>query len=88
MMEATGLDEATVRDEVDRYVVTPGQAVAYGVGLAKLLELREHAQEALGAGFSLAEFHQAVLSSGSVPLPVLEEIVEDLIATRLSAEAL
>ena len=56
MMDATGLSEATVRDEVDRYVVQPGQATAYGVGLYKLLELRDHARAALGARFDVAEF--------------------------------
>ncbi len=82
MIETTGLDEATVHDEVDRYVVTPGQAVAYGVGLYKLLELRERAQESLGPAFDLAQFHQAVLSCGSVPFSVLEEAVDEFIAAR------
>ncbi len=87
MMEATGLAEATVRDEVERYIVTPGQAVAYGVGFYKFLELRERAHRTLGAAFDLAEFHAAVLAYGSVPLPVLEEIVDDFVASRLPATA-
>ena len=82
MIQATGLDEAAVRDEVERYIVTPGQAVAYGVGFYKLLELRERAREALGDAFDLTQFHEAVLSCGSVPLPVLEEVVDDYIASR------
>ncbi len=85
MIEATGLDEATVRDEVDRYVVTPGQAVAYAVGFCKLLDLRERARQALGDAFDLVQFHQAVLSCGSVPLPVLEEAVDDYIASHLAS---
>ena len=87
MMQATGLAEATVRDEVERYIVTPGQAVAYGVGFFKFLELRERARQALGPAFDLAEFHDAILAYGSVPLPVLEEIVDDFIVSHLPAPA-
>lgn len=81
LIDATGLSEATVRDEVDRYVVQPGQAVAYGVGLYRLLDLRAKAEEALGEAFDLARFHEAVLSCGSVPLSVLEDVVEAFIAS-------
>ncbi len=87
LLDATGLSEATVRDEVDRYVVQPGQAVAYGVGLYRLLELRERAREALGPAFDLALFHEAVLAWGSVPLPVLEGLVDDFIASRAREDA-
>ena len=85
MMETTGLAEDTVRDEVERYIVTPGQAVAYTVGLVKILELRDRARKALGPAFDLAQFHAAVLAYGSVPLPVLEEIVDEFIAERTTA---
>jgi uncharacterized protein (DUF885 family) len=79
MMETTGLAEDTVRDEVERYIVAPGQAVAYTVGLVKILELRDRARQALGPTLDLAQFHAAVLAYGSVPLPVLEEIVDEFI---------
>jgi uncharacterized protein (DUF885 family) len=72
LMETTGLAEDTVRDEVERYIVAPGQAVAYTVGLVKILELRDRARQALGPAFDLAQFHAAVLAYGSVPLPILE----------------
>jgi uncharacterized protein (DUF885 family) len=85
MMETTGLAENTVRDEVERYIVTPGQAVAYTVGLVKILELRNRAREALGPAFDLAKFHAAVLAYGSVPLPILEELVDEFIAERTTA---
>jgi uncharacterized protein (DUF885 family) len=85
MMETTGLAEDTVRDEVERYIVTPGQAVAYTVGLVKILELRNRARQALGPAFDLAQFHAAVLAYGSVPLPVLEEILDDFIVERTTA---
>lgn len=80
MIDATGLSEATVRDEVDRYIVAPGQATAYGVGLYTLLDLRDRARAALGAAFDLAEFHRVVLSCGSVPFSILEEVVDDYVA--------
>jgi uncharacterized protein (DUF885 family) len=79
MMETTGLAEDTVRDEVERYIAAPGQAVAYTVGLVKIRELRDRARQALGPAFDLAQFHAAVLAYGSVPLPVLEEIVDEFI---------
>jgi uncharacterized protein (DUF885 family) len=79
LMETTGLAEDTVRDEVERYIVTPGQAVTYTVGLVKILELRNRAREALGPAFDLAQFHAAVLAYGSVPLSILEEVVDKFI---------
>jgi uncharacterized protein (DUF885 family) len=85
MMETTGLAEDTVRNEVERYIVAPGQAVAYTVGLVKILELRDRARKALGPAFDLAQFHAAVLAYGSVPLPILEELVDEFIAERTTA---
>ncbi|MCX6099304.1 MAG: DUF885 domain-containing protein [Candidatus Bipolaricaulota bacterium] len=87
MMETTGLAEDTVRDEVERYIAAPGQAVAYTVGLVKILELRDRARQALGPAFDLAQFHAAVLAYGSVPLPVLEEIVDEFIGERAAASS-
>ena len=66
--------------EVDRYVVNPGQACAYMIGELKILELREKAKKALGNLFSLTAFHDAVLSTGTVPLGVLEEQIDRYIA--------
>jgi len=79
LMETTGLAEDTVRDEVERYIAIPGQAVTYTVGLVKILELRDRARQALGPAFDLAQFHAAVLAYGAVPLPVLEEIIDEFI---------
>lgn len=61
--------------EVDRYIVYPGQACAYYIGLRKLLELRDAAREKLGARFDIRFFHDIVLGNGSLPLPVLEQVV-------------
>jgi uncharacterized protein (DUF885 family) len=66
--------EATV-SEVERYIVMPGQACAYKIGMLKLLELREQAQQRLGSGFDLKKFHNVVLKDGSMPLEILEETI-------------
>jgi len=61
--------------EVERYVVNPGQACAYMIGMLRILALRDEARAALGAKFSLPAFHDVVLKTGSVPLDVLGEVV-------------
>jgi len=66
--------------EVERYVVWPGQACSYKMGMIKILELRAKAKAGLGDRFSLKEFHNAILRAGNVPLPVLEEVVADYVA--------
>jgi uncharacterized protein (DUF885 family) len=67
-------------NEVDRYIVWPGQACAYTIGRLKIMELREKAKEELGSKFDLKDFHMTVLENGSLPLDLLEEIVDDYIA--------
>jgi uncharacterized protein (DUF885 family) len=67
-------------EEVDRYVVWPGQATAYMIGMLRIVELREKAKAALGPKFSLPAFHDAVLGAGSVPLDVLGQVVDGWIA--------
>ena len=62
--------------EVERYVVLPGQACAYMIGQLKIIQLREKAQAALGDRFSMREFHNTVLGTGSVPLELLERQVD------------
>ncbi len=82
MMDNTGMAEADVTAEVERYFVDPGQALAYKVGMLKILALREHAKQELGAKFDLKQFHNEVLSHGALPLSVLERVVNDWIARR------
>ncbi len=77
LVENTGLPYQQMAYEVTRYIAWPGQATCYEVGLLKLLELRRAAQERLGEGFDLKEFHRAVLQLGSLPLDVLESNLED-----------
>lgn len=62
--------------EIDRYIVLPGQATSYAIGMLKIVELRERAKQALGTKFQLTRFHDVVLGSGPVPLPLLEENVD------------
>ncbi len=70
------IDYGIEASEIDRYVVNPGQACAYMLGQLKIVELRDKAQKALGAKFSPKAFHNAVLMTGTVPLPILERQVE------------
>lgn len=62
--------------EVDRYIVYPGQACAYYIGMRKILELRETVKKKLGARFDIKRFHDTILGNGSVPLAVLEQVVD------------
>jgi uncharacterized protein (DUF885 family) len=69
-------------NEVDRYIIWPGQALAYLTGKLEILRLRDEARRALGGGFALPAFHGAVLDSGSLPMPVLEEKIRFWTASR------
>lgn len=80
MNEALGDPSGSFAHEVDRYIVLPGQATGYMIGMLKILELRQHAVDQLGDQFDLREFHNVVLGNGSLPLEVLEDLVEDYIA--------
>ena len=78
----TALSRHEIRTETDRYISWPGQALSYKIGQLKIRELRERAEEELGADFDIRLFHDAVLRNGSVPLPVLEQLIEDFIAEQ------
>ncbi|WP_372895568.1 DUF885 family protein [Stieleria sp.] len=79
MQENTALSEHNIVAEVDRYIGWPGQALGYKVGELFITELRERAETQLGDAFDVRQFHDAVLSSGSIPLPVLERKIERFI---------
>lgn len=83
MLRNTGMVESDVVAEVERYFVMPGQALAYKVGMTKLLELRDLARSELGEQFDIREFHRVVLTNGSVPLDILEDLVKRYIAAKL-----
>ncbi|MBW8182453.1 DUF885 domain-containing protein [Shewanella nanhaiensis] len=76
----TGMAETDVISEIERYIVMPGQATSYKVGMMKILALREKAKLALGERFNLKDFHDVVLKNGPVPLDILERLVDKYIA--------
>jgi uncharacterized protein (DUF885 family) len=82
MMDNTGMAESDVTAEIERYFVDPGQALAYKAGMLKILELREKAKQALGPKFTLAGFHDQVLTHGALPLALLERVIDEWIKQK------
>lgn len=82
MQENSSMADSDIVAEVERYIVMPGQALAYKIGQFKISELRERAEEELGDRFDIREFHTQVLIDGELPLPVLEEKIERWIAAQ------
>lgn len=78
-----GEDQA--RAETRRYIVNPGQATAYKIGMIRILQLRDQAKTALGPKFDIKAFNDTVIASGSLPLSVLEQRIKDWIAERKAA---
>jgi len=78
----SAIDEVEVQSETDRYIVWPGQALAYKIGQLKILELRERAKRELGPKFDIRQFHDEVLGAGALPLDVLERRVDGWIGTE------
>ena len=83
MVENTGMNTSEVITEIERYIVMPGQACAYKVGMMKILELRAKAKQALGELFDIRDFHDVVLKNGAVPLDILEIFVDNYISDTL-----
>ena len=79
MKKITGMSDTEVVTEIERYIVWPGQACSYKVGMLKILDLRQKAQKELGNNFDIKAFHSAVLDHGEPPLFVVEDFVEEMI---------
>ena len=75
MREKTGMPETDVVAEIERYLVMPGQALAYKVGMNTIVRLREDAKSQLGPKFDIRRFHDVVLTGGSMPMALLEQRV-------------
>ena len=81
-MEAhTASAHESIVSEIERYIVMPGQACAYKIGEIKIVELRDRARKALGDKFDLRQFHDVVLKNGSMPLNLLERVVDAYISS-------
>jgi uncharacterized protein (DUF885 family) len=85
MVENAGINEGFAAAEVDRYIVTPGQALGYKIGELKIKELRAKAQAALGDKFDIRHFHNALLDDGPLPLTLLEKRIDEWIAAQAAA---
>lgn len=85
MAANTGMAMSDVVAEIERYIVMPGQACAYKIGMIEILRLREEAKAALGERFDLRDFHDLVLKTGAVPLTILRQVVEKWVAEKRAA---
>jgi len=85
MKAKTGMSDTECRVEIERYIVWPGQALSYKVGMIKILELRQKAMDALGDNFNIKDFHSAILDHGIPPLFVVEQKVDEMIEEALNS---
>ncbi len=82
MSSVTGESEREVTAEIERYMVMPGQACGYKIGMIKLLELREKMKQRMGADFDIKEFHDLILENGAMPLYILENYLDRMLQKR------
>jgi len=82
MAENTPNPIGNITNEVERYVVFPGQATAYLIGKNRILEMRRNAEAALGEDFDIRAFHDQVLANGPLPLVILEEQINAWVTSQ------
>jgi uncharacterized protein (DUF885 family) len=83
MYENTGSLLSDVETEVERYIVMPGQACSYKMGMIQILEMRQKAIDALGENFRIADFHDVIISNGAMPMSLLGIEVDKYIERKL-----
>jgi uncharacterized protein (DUF885 family) len=83
MLQNTAASEFEIGNEVDRYITWPAQALAYKIGEIRIRALRDKAQRALGNDFDIRRFHDTVIGNGSVPIAVLDELIDEWIENEL-----
>ncbi|CAI8153006.1 MAG: Uncharacterised protein [Pseudidiomarina mangrovi] len=81
-----GMTMSDVVSEIERYIVMPGQATSYKMGMIKFLEFREKARSQLGEQFDVRDFHDVILKNGPMPMHILERLVDAYVAKKLAAE--
>jgi uncharacterized protein (DUF885 family) len=84
MTENSPMAVSQIVPEIDRYAVTPGQALAYMIGRLEIQRIRRDAETALGGAFDIKGFHDTVLGSGLMPLPILDRVVQAWVEGRLA----
>jgi uncharacterized protein (DUF885 family) len=82
LAQHTALTKKSVENQIDRYISWPGQALSYKMGEIKIRELRTKAETQLGAKFDIRSFHDTVIGQGSLPMAVLEDVIDDWIITQ------
>jgi uncharacterized protein (DUF885 family) len=87
MLANSSMAESDVIAEVERYIVIPGQALAYKVGQRVIRELREEAEAELGEAFDVRAFHRQVLVDGALPMGVLQTKIREWIAAEKAKQA-
>ena len=87
MLANSGMGKSDATAEVERYIVWPGQALGYKIGALTIQRLRTKAEAALGKRFDIRAFHDVILGSGALPLPILEAKVDRWLSTFIPAAA-
>lgn len=85
MIENSPMTTSQIGPEIDRYAVIPGQALAYMLGRLEIQRMRREAEASLGDAFDIKTFHDTVLGSGGMPLPVLDRVVRDWVESQRAA---